>query len=243
MKKEALTTLLAMSLIASSAEAATVLLAGFDGHQTANNAASPKTLTAPLQDVSAVGNVTVALSTTSALVNGVFSWAAGFQSSTAIWGSASTFTPAASTADNNAVYAHDALATITMTVTNTGSDIVSLTTLMMRVKRDSDVGSATGIRVTYLSGDLTDTAGSNALFALNGGATTVGYDFALSNLISDFTLAAGQSATFSWASEGGSGSRTRFDNIGLSGEITAVPEPSALALLGLGGLFALRRRR
>jgi hypothetical protein len=184
----------------TAANGASILLAGFDGNQTENNASSPKTLVNPLQDSSAVGKVSVSLSTTSALVNPGFDWALGFQSSSAIWGSASAFTPAADTSNNNAVYAHDALATIEMTITNTGTFDVTLDKLLMRVKRDN-TNAATGIRVTYVSGDLSDTAGSNALFALNAAASTVGYDFALSNLISDFTLAAGQSATFTWASD------------------------------------------
>ncbi len=222
------------------ADGAIVLLAGFDGNQTADNVSSPKTLTAPLQDTSAVGKITVSLSTTSTLQGG-FNWAAGFQSSTAIWGSASSLSPAASTANNNAVYAHDALATIQMTITNTGTTDIILDSLLMRVKRDSAAGSATGIRVTYVSGDLSNTNGSNALFALNSAASTVGYDFALSNLISDKTLSAGQSAIFTWASEGGTGSRTRFDNIALTG--TIIPEPSTALLGGLGALLLLRRRR
>jgi hypothetical protein len=227
-------------LLVTAANGASILLAGFDGNQTENNASSPKTLVNPLQDSSAVGKVSVSLSTTSALVNPGFDWALGFQSSSAIWGSASAFTPAADTSNNNAVYAHDALATINLTIINTGTGDVALDSLLMRVKRDN-LNAATGIRVTYVSGDLSDTVGSNALFALNAAASTVGYDFALSNLISDFTLAAGQSATFTWASEGGSGGRTRFDNIALTG--TVVPEPSAALLGGLGLLALLRRRR
>ncbi len=236
--KMKLATLFACIPLVTATHGAAILLGGFDGNQTENNAVSPKTLTNPLQDSSAVGNVSVSLSTSDTIIG--FDWAAGFQSNTAIWGSASALDPAASTANNNAVYAHDALATINLTVINTGTDDVTLDSLLMRVKRDNATTSATGIRVTYLSGDLSDTVGSNALFALNAAASTVGYDFALSSLISDFTLAAGQSATFSWASEGGSGGRTRFDNIALTG---TVPEPSAALLGGLGLLALLRRRR
>ncbi len=211
--------------LAASAVAQSVLLAGFDGNQT-EASGPPKTLSDPLQHSSAVGNVSVSLSTSDTIIG--FDWAAGFQSSTAIWGSASALVPAATTTNNNAVYAHDAaLATIQMTISNTGSTDVTLDSLLMRVKRDNATGSATDIRVTYLSGDLSDTVGSNALFALNAAASTVGYDFALSNLISDFTLAAGESAIFTWASEGGTGSRTRFDNIALTGSVVQPPDNTA----------------
>lgn len=225
--------------LVTASHGAVILLAGFDGNQTENNVSNPKTLTAPLQDASAVGKVTVGLSTTSTLTSPGFDWALGFQSSSTLWGT-TNFDPDASTANNNAVYSHDAdLAVITMTINNIGTATILLDSLHMRVKRDNAAGSATGIRVTYVSGDLTDTDGVNDAFALNAAASTVGYDFALSNLISDFSLAAGESATFTWASEGGSGSRTRFDNIALSG---AIPEPSA-ALLGSLGMLALIRRR
>jgi alpha-galactosidase len=225
---ESIFTIFVLALtVAVSADAQSVLLAGFDGNQTANNASSPKTLTNPLQHSSAVGKVSVSLSTTSTLTTNVFNWAAGFQSSSIIWGSSSDLDPDASTANNNAVYAHDALATIQMTVSNTGTTDVMLDKLLMRVKRDNATGSATGIRVTYVSGDLSDTGGSNHLFALSSAASTIGYDFALSNLISDFTLAAGQSATFTWASEGGGGSRTRFDNIALTGSVSSGPDITA----------------
>jgi alpha-galactosidase len=220
-------TIFAVALaVAVSADAQSVLLAGFDGNQTENNAVSPKTLTGPLQHSSAVGNVEISLSTSSTLVNNVLDWAAGFQGSSILWGT-TDLDPDASTANNNAVYAHDALATIQMTVTNTGTSDVSLAQLHMRVKRDNATTSATGIRVTYVSGDLTDTAGSNALIALNAAASTVGYDFALSNLISDIILAAGESATFTWASEGGTGGRTRFDNIALTGTVSGGPDIAA----------------
>jgi hypothetical protein len=228
-----LSTIFAVALASAfAAKAQSVLLAGFDGNQTENNAISPKTLTGPLQHSSAVGNVSVSLSTSSTLVSTGFDWAGGFQSASAIWGISSDLDPDASTANNNAVYAHDALATIEMTITNTGTFDVTLDKLLMRVKRDN-TNAATGIRVTYVSGDLSDTSGINALFALNAAASTVGYDFALPNLISDFTLAAGESATFTWASEGGTGGRTRFDNIALTGTVSApaditAPTPSPM---------------
>jgi hypothetical protein len=234
--------LVATAMCLATANGSTVLLAGFDGNQTENNASNPKTLVNPLQDSSAAGKVTVSLSTTNTLVSPGFDWAAGFQSAVNYWGSNTAFnSPAANTANNNAVYAHDTNATITLTVINSGTGDVALDSLLMRVKRDNATGSATGIRVTYVSGDLSNTPGSNYLFALNAAASTVGYNFALSNLISDFTLSAGQSATFTWASEGGTGSRTRFDNIALTG--TVVPEPSAALLGSLGVLALLRRRR
>lgn len=43
--------------------------------------------------------------------------------------------------------------------------------------------------------------------------------------------------------EANPGSVIAFQNITLSGEVSAVPEPSSLAMLGLGGLVLLRRKR
>jgi hypothetical protein len=37
--------------------------------------------------------------------------------------------------------------------------------------------------------------------------------------------------------------RSRIDNALITGDITYVPEPGSLAILGLGGLALLRRRR
>lgn len=54
------------------------------------------------------------------------------------------------------------------------------------------------------------------------------------------------SATFTFANfdNTNSGSSTnRWDNIVINGEVVAVPEPSSIALLGLGGLALILRRR
>lgn len=238
--KTKLASLFAFLPLMTAAHGTTVLLAGFDGNQTENNASNPKTLSGPLQDPTAVGKISVVLSTTSTLTSPGFDWAAGFQGSSILWGTTDLAVDA-STANNNAVYSHDAdLAMITVTINNTGTTIIDLESLHMRVKRDNAAGSATGIRVTYQSGDLSDTDGVNNLFALNSAASTVGYDFSLSSFMSDLTLGAGESAVFTWASEGGTGSRTRFDNVALSG---VIPEPSAVLLGSLGLLALLRRRR
>lgn len=69
------------------------------------------------------------------------------------------------------------------------------------------------------------------------------FDFTLSPALSDTTLGVGESATFTMAFSGGGGNTStgNFDNIAFVG--TVVPEPSSIALIGLGGLALFFRRR
>lgn len=63
---------------------------------------------------------------------------------------------------------------------------------------------------------------------------------------SDFLIADGDSLTFFLVGTQNSGGATRlwgFDNISVSGTTIPVPEPSSTALLGLGGLALILRRR
>jgi hypothetical protein len=59
-------------------------------------------------------------------------------------------------------------------------------------------------------------------------------------IVSTTTRRAGLSSTFYQVTESG---RSRIDNALITGDITYVPEPGSLALLGLGGLALLRRTR
>jgi len=70
------------------------------------------------------------------------------------------------------------------------------------------------------------------------------FDYTLSSSLSDTTLAAGESAvfTFNFSDTTGSGtSLSLIDNVAFQGAV--IPEPSSFALLGLGGLALLARRR
>lgn len=240
--KMKLATLFACIPLVTAAHGAAILLGGFDGNQTESTSGSIRNLDDPVQDAGAVGNFDMSLSTDLTGKTGFtgFDWAAGFQSSNATWG-LSTFTTAANTSNNNAVYATDTPTythTITMVLSNTGLNDITLDKFHIRVKRDG-ANSPTGVRFAYASGDLSDTPGGNTLLDVSS-AGTLGFDLAFSSFVTDLTLAGGETATFTWVTEGGTGQRLRVDNVGVSG--TIVPEPSA-ALLGGFGLLALFRRR
>ena len=63
---------------------------------------------------------------------------------------------------------------------------------------------------------------------------------------SGISLAAGESGRFVFNFSGGglgSNSSGSIDNIALTGQVAAIPEPSSLALLGLGAISLITRRR
>jgi hypothetical protein len=214
-------------LITGSASAA-VLLGGFDGA----SGTDPGSFNNPKQDASAVGNVSVTLAASSGGPTGTpFQTASG-----GTWGT-QDFDPDPSQASSGGpAVARDNSFTLTTVITNTGSADVTLSGLHWRNKADA-TGAATSATFTYASGDLADADGTNTAIALPGGINNLDYD--LSNLLTDLTLAAGESATFTWEV---TGTRwTRVDNWAFSGDV--VPEPTSLALLGLGGLLVARRRK
>lgn len=217
---------LTFAAFATSANAA-VLLGGFDGA----GGTDPGSYSNPLQDTSAVGNVSVTLSASGGGPTGTpFQTASG-----GTWGT-QDFDPDPSQASNGGpAVARENSYTLTTVVTNTGSADVTLAGLHWRNKADA-AGAAESAIFTYASGDLADANGTNDTIFLPGGINNIDYD--LSDLLTDLTLAPGESATFTWAV---AGTRwTRVDNWAFSGDV--VPEPTSLALLALGGLMIARRR-
>ena len=218
------TALLTLPMIATSANAA-VLLGGFDGNNAYN---------APKQDAGVVGLVSVEL--TGPGNNGV-----PMQQLNSLWGT-QAFLPAAEAVVDDTVGIFDSgTALLTITVTNTGTNDVLIDSIHWRTKRDTNE-SPTQTTITYTAGDLSDSIGANQTYSL-GSTATQGFDKSLSDFMTDLTLAAGESATFSWFADQADPSprRLRVDNFAISGEV--VPEPGSLALRGLGGLLIARRRR
>lgn len=153
-------------------------------------------------------------------------------------------------------------AEVTFTIFNIGSDDYDLTAFHMDVVAFRPNAPRT-YALNVLSGDITNgnvfTSGdpmndnsTDAITHLGGGLGT-GHDvhddldLDLSGL-ADNTLAAGESAVIQIAFSNGTGSggghHLFLDNVAISGSIvTAVPEPTSLAVLGLAGMGLFVRRR
>lgn len=183
-----------------------VLLGGFDGSNAIN---------APKQHPSAIGIVSMSLDTSldpSGLNPGNF-----MQSSSPLWGTTDLDPDAQNTTTHNCVLSKNGPYDLFITVTNTSTDKdVTLKTLHWRSKRDT-TSSDTHATITYVSGSLTDSLGTNTEFYL-GGLGAIGHEFPLSNMMADYVLGPGETATFSWSIE--SGGNVRWDNIAISGTIS-----------------------
>jgi hypothetical protein len=205
-----------------------VLLAGFDGTNTANttsgNAGVFKQLTRPHKSSTSSANIDATFTTSDAVVNGL-QWAGGM-TSPATWGTA-TFIPNATTT-NNVVFAADNAFTGSFFIQNTGTNEVTLEKLHFRFQRDNATGgSANQVTITLASGNLA--ASGPGVQALSSTTGAFNYDFNLSTILTDATLSPGQSATFTFTATptdpAGTGRRIRVDNLAISGNITATATP------------------
>ena len=229
--KHKLASLFAVLPLMTAANAATILLGGYDG---TNAIGSPK------QDAAAVGNFSFGASFSGTVINNRFNPGA-FYNGGALWGNTSFTTAADSSNNSNFLLVDVHPVTLTFVATNTGTQDILLDAFHWRAQRDRGT-SPTVATITYTAGDLTDTVGGSADQTMGTAASSsnAGYDFALSSILTDRTLAAGESATFTWVTND-MDDRLRLDNFAISGSV--IPEPSSAALLGLAGLALVARRR
>ncbi|QEG22894.1 PEP-CTERM sorting domain-containing protein [Mariniblastus fucicola] len=139
---------------------------------------------------------------------------------------------------------------VNFTVTNTSGTDWNLETFHFDLG-STRPGSADTWTLSVVSGGLTAGAVGSGGPGANGGSATAAwndYDQSLTGL-ADFTLADGESVEFLLdfvkdSTQGPSGHHTYIDNFAITGSVSAVPEPTSLAILGLAGLgLAIRRRK
>jgi len=141
--------------------------------------------------------------------------------SPATWGTANLLP--APTTTNNLVFAADNAATASLVIHNTGSGQVTLEKLHFRLQRDNAAGaSADRVTIALESGDLSSSGPGIQTLSTSSGAYN--YDFNLSGMLTDATLAPGESATFSFnvtpTDPAGTNRRVRVDNLAFSGIVT-----------------------
>jgi hypothetical protein len=243
-----------------SANAQVVLLAGFDGNNTYladtdGNSGTPlvaggvfqsagdKYIRDPHQSAAAA---TAGFTAELYMANNIakeMQWAGAGQTSSGAWGSGAQgpFTPAPSTANVTNIYTLDSnsgTGTLEFRVTNGGTSDISLSHLFFAARPASS--GSTQMVVSYASGDLAPLGGGSTNVTYTT-TNSLGYDVDLTSILSDNILGGGESATFTLVTASGLTNRFFVDDIGMSGSV--IPEPSSFALimLGLGGLFLLRR--
>ena len=134
----------------------------------------------------------------------------------------------------------------TITLAVGGSDI-DLSSLVLDLKLTSGSGAAqtTGSKSGEMLVEFFDVGLSSVGTADLGGNQnypTASYQRTLD--VTGISLSAGQTYTMVVSARGtGHGHHKALDALTLNGDITAVPEPSSAALLGLGGLALILRRR
>ncbi len=217
------------------APGSTALLAGFDGNQTQNTIAPATTssnsgvreLAGPLQDAGAVGAVTTRI-WTDQTTNKELQWGVTQTSTTTgNWGLSDFITDASMLTDSFVIT--QALASwINIEVTNAGTEDVTLDKFHISARRLNATDSPSVLTVSLEdNGTFADppvlspsdlTATGSETITLVGTTAWTDYEFGLSNILSDLTLAAGETATFRIANNAGT-QRLYLDNIALSGQI------------------------
>ena len=239
--KTKLASLFAILPLVTAAHGASVLLGGYYG---LNESGAALQSAAP-----GVSNISVTLARSGVSTDITQGYS---QINNANWGN-TTLDVAAPTIGNgddlrNAIFqgaspnANDQI--LTLTITNNGTQDLVLDSMHWWLKKDINNQGPNLQSLTYSTGDLADANGtSTGSFALANGI--VGYDIALSSFLTDTTLAASESASFTWthgaAQDALGNTAIRMDNFAISG--TVIPEPSAALLGALGLLMFLRRRR
>lgn len=245
MKTKKLLTAFAAALIGMAAShGQSILLGGYDGTQT-QSAIAPATntsntgvrqLTGGKQDAGAVTKVSTRI-WTDQTTNKEFQWAGALQASTTTgnWG-LSDFTTDAQTGSAIVVITQQPASWVNFEITNTGSDVVILDKFHIAVKRDSATVSPTQLTITLeqngtyanpvvLSASplaALPVGTNNTITLVPTGTAFNGYELSLQSILSDFTLEAGETATFRIANNAGT-NRMFMDNFAISGIVNSTP--------------------
>lgn len=233
--KTYLTALVALLMVAASANAA-ILLGGFGGMSST-----------AIQSPSATD---IAVTLTSPQVGGVPT--DGYsQINNPLWGTAALDVAAPTIGDGDdlrrAVIQEATVNpwTLVLKITNNGTLDVVLDQIHFLTKKDINNEGPNLGTLTYSAGDLSDATGASTGFSIPNGAN-IAFDIALNGFLTDTTLGAGESATFTWAhgtpQAPGGNTGFRIDNFAISGTVSEIPEPATLAM-GLFGLTVLAARR
>ena len=138
--------------------------------------------------------------------------------------------------------------TISFTVFIDDTVMVDLTNLAFDYGYLSTATSNTTINWSLSLSQGTPSATSGGGYTHDGGANFQQFGEGNALTLADLSDLTDTSVTFTWALTSSKSNNIgnqghRLDNITLTGTVTPVPEPSSFALLGLGGLALILRRR
>ena len=225
MKLKTLTTLASIGLAATSANAATIIYS-FE----TNNTAGGTNITHAASSNDFGSGITVSLWSATAGESGRPVYIDGQQMRMEKGGSSDTHT-------------------FTITIPDLGSNTVSLTNLAFDYGK---VGADNGVPTWTVTSDLG--SGTITPNTANEASTSANIsEFATMALAGTFTGLNNTNVTFTLVdaaggnnNQGNNGANNHYsfiDNVTITGTVDAVPEPSTTALLGLGGLALILRRR